>query len=496
MKVLLSGGGTGGHVYPAIAIANKIKEENPDAEILFVGTEKGIESEIVPKYGYELKTVTVQGFKRKIDLDNVKRVFKLFKGLEQSRKVVKKFKPDIVIGTGGYVSGPVLFNAAMSKVPTVVHEQNSFPGVTNKILAKMVTTVLTSFEDSHQRFPEGTREKLVLTGNPVRKEILVARKSTARRNLGISEDKKMVLCYGGSGGSRKINDAMKLVVRNMVKDDVAFIFATGKSYYDEFISSIEDLNLKPYQRVVPYLEDMANALAASDLVIGSAGAISLAEITALGKPSIIIPKAYTAENHQEYNAKSIEKQGAGVAILEKNLTDVSLNDAVTRLLGNREELLEMAYIEKGKAEGATLVCGGERYTEGECAKGCFIRPTIFDNCTPDMTIVKEEIFGPVVTVQSFKTEEEAIAMANDTPYGLAGAVFTADGTRALRVIKEIRAGITWINCYNPTFNEAPWGGYKMSGIGRELGVHGLEEYQEIKQININLTPGVIGWYEH
>ena len=141
MKVLLSGGGTGGHVYPAIAIANKIKEENPDAEILFVGTEKGIESEIVPKYGYELKTVTVQGFKRKIDLDNVKRVFKLFKGLEQSRKVVKKFKPDIVIGTGGYVSGPVLFNASMSKFPTVIHEQNSFPGVTNKILSKVVTRV-------------------------------------------------------------------------------------------------------------------------------------------------------------------------------------------------------------------------------------------------------------------------------------------------------------------------------------------------------------------
>ena len=357
MKILLSGGGTGGHVYPAIAIANKIKEENPDAEILFVGTEKGIESEIVPKYGYELKTVTVQGFKRKIDVDNIKRVFKLFKGLEQSRKVVKKFKPDVVIGTGGYVSGPVLFNAAMSKVPTVVHEQNSFPGVTNKILAKMVTRVLTSFEDSHQRFPEGTREKLVLTGNPVRKEILVARKSAARRTLGITEDKKMVLCYGGSGGSRKINDAMKLVVRNMVKDDVAFIFATGKPYFEEFMNSIEDLNLKPYQKVVPYLEDMANALAASDLVIGSAGAISLAEITALGKPSIIIPKAYTAENHQEYNAKSIENQGAGVAILEKNLTPESLNEAVTKLLGNKEELLEMPNRSKeiGKPEAIDLI---------------------------------------------------------------------------------------------------------------------------------------------
>lgn len=154
------------------------------------------------------------------------------------------------------------------------------------------------------------------------------------------------------------------------------------------------------------------------------------------------------------------------------------------------------YIEIGKKEGATLLCGGKRYLEGDCVNGYFVRPTIFDDCTSDMTIVKEEIFGPVVTIQTFQTEEEAISLANDTPYGLAGAVFTSDGARGLRVMKEIRAGITWINCYNPTFNEAPWGGYKMSGYGRELGVHGLEEYQEIKQVNINLNPGTIGWYEH
>ncbi|MDF2654173.1 MAG: aldehyde dehydrogenase family protein [Bacillota bacterium] len=152
------------------------------------------------------------------------------------------------------------------------------------------------------------------------------------------------------------------------------------------------------------------------------------------------------------------------------------------------------YIAIGKSEGAVCACGGERYTEGDCAKGFYVQPTIFDHCTSEMRIVKEEIFGPVVTIQTFETEAEAIALANDTPYGLAGAVFTADGARALRVIKEIRAGITWINCYNPTFNEAPWGGYKMSGIGRELGVHGFEEYQEIKQININLSPGKLGWY--
>lgn len=156
----------------------------------------------------------------------------------------------------------------------------------------------------------------------------------------------------------------------------------------------------------------------------------------------------------------------------------------------------LGYIQKGIAEGAVLACGGERYLEGECAGGYYVRPTVFDNCTDDMTIVKEEIFGPVVTIQTFRTEQEAIDIANNTKYGLAGAVFTTDGARALRVIKEIRAGITWINCYNPCFNEAPWGGYKMSGIGRELGVHGLEEYQEVKQININLNPGTVGWYEH
>ena len=341
MKVLLSGGGTGGHVYPAIAIANKIKEENPDCEILFVGTEKGIESEIVPKYGYELKTVTVQGFRRKIDFENVKRVFKLCKGLEQSRRIVKKYKPDIVIGTGGYVSGPVLFNSALNKNVTIVHEQNSFPGVTNKILSKVVTKVLTSFEDSHKRFPEESQSKLVLTGNPVRKEILQARKSVSRKKLGISEDKKMVLCYGGSGGS----------------EDVAFIFATGKLYYNDFIKALGDIPLKPYQRVMPYLDNMADGLAASDIVIGSAGAISLAEITALGKPSIIIPKAYTAENHQEYNAKSIESQGAGIAILEKDLTPERLNEVVFKLLGDKELLMDMANASKsiGKPQAIDLI---------------------------------------------------------------------------------------------------------------------------------------------
>lgn len=357
MKVILSGGGTGGHVYPAIAIANKIKEHNPDAEILFVGTENGIESEIVPKNGYRLETVTVQGFHRKIDFENVKRIFKLIKGLSQTRKIVKEFRPDVVIGTGGYVSGPVLYNAAKIGIPSVVHEQNSFPGVTNKILSKSVSRVLTSFEDSHERFPEKGRSKLVFTGNPVRKEILDADKETARKALGIDMDKKLVLCYGGSGGSRTINAAMVKVIKHMVDEDVAFIFATGKRFYDEFMESIKNIELKSYHRVVPYLDDMANGLAASDIVIGSAGAISLAEITALGKPSIIIPKAYTAENHQEYNAKSIEAKGAGVAILEKDLNADVLDKVVFRLLNDEKLLSDMskASFKAGKPEAIDII---------------------------------------------------------------------------------------------------------------------------------------------
>lgn len=192
----------------------------------------------------------------------------------------------------------------------------------------------------------------------------------------------------------------------------------------------------------------------------------------------------------EFVAKLAKK--ANAMTIGNGVNNPDIGPVITK--EHMERILE--YIRCGMEEGATLVCGGERYTEGGCADGYFIRPTVFDNCTPDMKIVREEIFGPVVCVQTFKTEQEAIDMANDTMYGLAGGVFTSDITKAMHVIKELRAGITWVNCYNPTFNEAPWGGYKMSGVGRELGVHGLEEYQEVKQININLTPGLVGWYEN
>lgn len=355
MRVLISGGGTGGHIYPAIAIANKLKEEIKDIEILFVGTKQGLESEIVPKHGYNLKTITVQGFRRKLTFDNAKRILKLLKGLEEARRIVKQFKPDIVIGTGGYVCGPVVFNAAINGIPTVIHEQNAFPGITNKILSKFVNKVLISFDDAKKYFKN--EDKVVFTGNPVRKEIIYAHKLEARRRLGIPEDKRMVLCVGGSGGSKKINDAILPIINEFIKNDIQFIHVTGKHYYDSFISSMGDLKLKGCQQIIPYLDDMANPLAACDLVICSAGAITIAEFTALGKPAIIIPKAYTAENHQEFNARSIEEKGAGIAILEKELTSSKLSESIFKILGDRKKLKDMENSSKsiGKPEALNII---------------------------------------------------------------------------------------------------------------------------------------------
>ncbi|MBQ8999277.1 MAG: undecaprenyldiphospho-muramoylpentapeptide beta-N-acetylglucosaminyltransferase [Clostridium sp.] len=361
MRILLSGGGTGGHVYPAIAIANEMKKRYPNAEILFAGTSTGIESEIVPQNGYDIKTITVQGFKRKIDLDNVKRCAKLVKGLNDAKKIVKEFKPDVVIGTGGYVSGPVLLCASKNKdVVTVVHEQNAFPGVTNKILSKKVTRVITCFEDAKDKFPDKARKKITLIGNPVREELLLTNKIDARNNIKVPQDKKMVLIYGGSGGFKKINDAMLDTIKDMVEKDIAFVYATGKRFYDSFMEELnkQNLKLKEYQRVVPYLNDMANVLSASDMVIGSAGATSISEITALGKPSIIIPKAYTAENHQEFNAKSVENSGAGICILENELSYEKLSKELFNILMNEELLNKMSKnsLAIGKPNAVNEIC--------------------------------------------------------------------------------------------------------------------------------------------
>ncbi|AHM56346.1 UDP-N-acetylglucosamine--N-acetylmuramyl-(pentapeptide) pyrophosphoryl-undecaprenol N-acetylglucosamine transferase MurG [Peptoclostridium acidaminophilum DSM 3953] len=342
MKAVISGGGTGGHIYPALSIAEKIMENEKESSILYIGTREGLESRIVPEKGYEFKTVQVRGFQRKLSLENAKRIALFMKGLAQSLAIIKKNKPDVVIGTGGYVCGPVVLAGALLGIPTLIHEQNAFPGITNKFLSRFADRVLISFDDSRRFFTKS--KSVVLTGNPVRGEITSANMNSAREKLGIPEGKKMVLSVGGSGGSGTINDAMKGVLPALAAEDFAFIHATGRQHYEGFLKELGDIELKSHQVITDYIDNMADVLAASDLVICSAGAITISEVTCLGKPSIVIPKAYTAENHQEYNARSVKNSGAGEMILEKDLNSGTLLEAVFRIL--RDEQLHKSMSQK------------------------------------------------------------------------------------------------------------------------------------------------------
>lgn len=279
------------------------------------------------------------------------------KSLSDSKRIIKKFKPDIVIGTGGYVSGSVVLRASKMGIKTCIHEQNSFPGITNKMLAKNVDFVMTSFEDSHKRFAEIVSTKLRLTGNPIRDDILKNSKEDARNKLGIPQDEKMILVSGGSGGSEEINDALKIALPKMVESGITFMIATGRVYYDKFMKDYGHLKMGKNQKIVPYLDDMANNLVAADLTICSAGAISLAEVTAVGVPAIVIPKAYTAENHQEYNAKSLEVAGGGICITESDLSPESLDKAIFSLIGDKDRLSEMSKASKrfGKPDALEII---------------------------------------------------------------------------------------------------------------------------------------------
>lgn len=349
MKVLITGGGTGGHIYPALAIAKKLKDEYSDLDILYVGTKGSMESEIVPKEGFKFKAIRVKGFSRKLSLDTLKSFKELFLGLNDAKKIIKDFSPDIVIGTGGYVCGPIVLIASFKRIPTLIHEQNALPGVTNRILSKFVDKVAISFEESKNHFKNS--KKLVITGNPVRESIISIDKNEAYKSLNISPYKPLILSFGGSWGQRKLNDAMtKVIESNINNRSIQIIHVTGKRLYEEFMKGLSssgiDILLNENIRVLPYLFEMPKAQAISDLVIISAGAISIAEVTAIGVPSIVIPKAYTTDNHQEFNARAVENKGAGIMILEKNLSGEYLNSLVLDLLNDKNRLDTMAFNSK------------------------------------------------------------------------------------------------------------------------------------------------------
>ena len=342
MKYLITGGGTGGHIYPALAIANEIKSRHKDAEILYVGTEKGLESELVPKADFNFRTIRVKGMPRRINKESLLAAKELLNGINDSRKIIKEFKPDIVIGTGGYVCGPVVYMGKKKKIPALIHEQNAFPGITNKILSRYVDKVAVTFDESKKYFKYP--ERIVNTGNPIRKEIFEINTEDSYKTLGIIKSKPFVLSFGGSGGQKKLNDGMlELIKSASINRDIQIIHVTGKRLYDEFMEEIKSLkvDLTDEIKILPYLYEMPEAINTATVVVTSAGAITLAELSSVGVPSILIPKSYTAENHQEFNARSFEEKGASIVILEKDLGKDKLKDTVYNLIDDVNKLKQM-----------------------------------------------------------------------------------------------------------------------------------------------------------
>ncbi|MCX7710927.1 MAG: undecaprenyldiphospho-muramoylpentapeptide beta-N-acetylglucosaminyltransferase [Clostridia bacterium] len=339
MRVLITGGGTAGHINPGLAIAKFIKSKDENTEIIFVGTQKGLETKLVPREGFELKTIRVRGFRRKLSMDTFVTIKELFQGILEARKVIREFKPDVVIGTGGYVCGPVVFNASLMKIPTMIHEQNAFPGVTNRILSRFANAVAISFKESTKYFKNA--KKLVLTGNPIRNEVLMAERTLARQKLKISSDAQLVVIFGGSRGAEKINESVvQMALEHYKASDCNVIFAPGEAQYEKIVTMLGNQVPQTFS-VAPYIYNMGEVLAASDLVICRAGAITISELTALGIPSIIIPSPYVTANHQEHNARALEEQGAAVVILEKNLNGNILYQQMTDLVKNKEQLGKM-----------------------------------------------------------------------------------------------------------------------------------------------------------
>lgn len=363
MHILFAGGGTAGHINPALAIAGYIKEKHPDYKISYIGTATKLEATLVPQAGYDFYTIDVAGFQRKISLKNIARnvvaVKKMFSSSVEARKLLKMLKPDIVVGTGGYVSGPVLREAVKLGIKTAIHEQNAYPGITTKALAKKVDRVMLAIP--------GTEEKVecknppIITGNPVREELLKTTREEARAKLGL-DNRPLILSFGGSLGAGPINRAaVGLILSHNGSGNYYHIHATGKLGYDSTLKSINERcqNLSKEINVREYIDDMNICMAAADLVISRAGAITLSEISALGKPSILIPSPYVAENHQYHNAMSLKRVGAAEVIEEKDLTEEILIDTVNAILKDEKRLEEM----KSGAKKAAILDSGERIYE-------------------------------------------------------------------------------------------------------------------------------------
>ncbi len=332
-RFLFAGGGTGGHLYPAIAVADEIKRMQPDAQILFVGTKSKIEGRVVPKLGFQFKSIWIKGFARKLTLSNVLFPARLIVAMVQSLAIAMKFKPKVAIGSGGYVAGPAIWGASVMGAKIILIEPNSYPGITTRLLEKHADEIHVAFEDSKKYLRQ--KNKVILSGNPVRTSLKLLRKSDALNHFGLDDSLKSILILGGSLGAGSINKTIAENLSELKKLDIQIIWQTGSAYYKEY-KDLNDDRVKVYS----FIDEMDKAYSSCDLVIARAGASTISELAALGLPSLLIPSPNVAENHQYHNAKSLSDFGAAVLMEDKNLKENFLN-AVSSLVFAEEKLKDL-----------------------------------------------------------------------------------------------------------------------------------------------------------
>lgn len=346
MKVIIAAAGTAGHINPGIAIANKIKKEQKDSKIIFIGTTRGLENDLVPRAGYELKTIEAYGLSKKISIENIRKMHKTLKGYEEAKKIIKDFKPDIVIGTGGYICGSTISAASNLKIPTLLHESNAFPGKAVKFLARKTDTILVSFEDAINRVKNAKR--IVHTGTPVKikkQNYDANRKLKIIKEMGFNGSKPIALVFGGSQGAKRINEAIICIASQKLNKNYNIIWATGPKQYDAIKEELENSNISINNidgiKIVPYIYNMEEIMNVVDIIVARSGAMTVTEISNLGKPSILIPLPNVSHDHQLYNAKVLEKVGAAKIILNDDLNGVDLNESIEKIILNKNMMIQM-----------------------------------------------------------------------------------------------------------------------------------------------------------
>lgn len=343
MRVMIVAAGTGGHITPGISIANKIKKEEKDSEIIFVGTKNGMENDIVSKAGYNIMHIRAQGIKREFTIENIKRAIELILGIGDAKKVIKKFKPDIVIGTGGYVTFPIFKVATKRGIPTMLHESNSIPGKVVTMMASKVDTIMVGFDEASGKIRNA--RNIVYTGTPTKMSTYVP-PSNLKQKLGLKEELPVLLITGGSQGAKKLNERVVDIITNGKEKKYQMVFVTGPKQYEFVRKQIQekgyDVENLENIHILNYVYNMEEYMSVADVIISRAGALSLTEICIMGIPSIIVPYPYAAENHQVYNAKVIEKAGAGKVILEQDLNGDILNSTLEDMIYNKGQLEKMS----------------------------------------------------------------------------------------------------------------------------------------------------------